>query len=519
MHIGEIFNDKWKINSIIGMGASAKVYLATDEHLYKQVVIKEYKNIINNRYQFIIRNEVNILSELKHSGIPQIYDIVENDSNLIIIMEYIQGKTIDRIIQENSPFTENHAINVSKQLIYIMRYLHSKNIIYRDLKPSNIMITNDNKVVLVDFGTTMVQTSQETESNICVGTIGYAAPEQFDKNKKTNFWTDIYGFGATLYYMLTGVNPTNIHSFSLKEINSNFSNALEFIVLKCTQINPMDRYQNFNQLLIHFKNIKSLNKSLRIKWSVKKMLKNKNIANEKKDILNKSFPTYNLPISKLDETIILSDNSLDIMPPPILDIQNINIFLSYCNFDNDLADIIFDKLSKYSHIHINRYTINVPYKGSFTEFMNTLKKHDKVIMIISDKYLKSRACMYEAGQLLNSVNYQKKILFVICNNNDKKYYKVKTEENIEAQIYDPHSRNQYIIYWENQYNLLKNDLEVIEDECSKIETLEIMRNIKKIISHEIGPFMKYLGDARGISFDELYQHNFKEFLDELDITQ
>ncbi len=138
-------------------------------------------------------------------------------------------------------------------------------------------------------------------------------------------------------------------------------------------------------------------------------------------------------------------------------------------------------------------------------------------MIISDKYLKSRACMYEVGQLINSVDFQKKILFIICSNNDKKYYKSITDDNIEAEIYDPHKRNQYIIFWENQYNLLKEDLEIIKDECSKVETLEIMRNIKKIISQEIGPFMKYLGDARGISFDELYQHDFKEFFDELGI--
>ena len=516
MIVGEIIKNKWKIISIIGIGASAKVFLAIDEHLNKQVVIKEYNDVINNEYQFLVRHEIDILNSLKHTGIPQIYDVIEENTNLIIIMEYIQGKTIDKIIQEKTPFKEKYAINIAKQLISILRYIHSNNIIHRDLKPSNIMITNTNKAVLIDFGAAMMQ-SQKAEV-MCIGTRGYAAPEQFDKNKKQDIRTDIYGFGATLYYMLTGVSPVNIHSFSLKEVNSNFSNALEFIILKCTQINPLDRYQNFNQLVQHFKNIKILNKSLRVRHDIKKMLKNKNnnFTNNQDDPLNGDFIFSSL-IPKLDETIILSHTGFKIMPPPVMDIQDINVFLSYCNYDKDLADIIFDKLNNYNFIHISRYTINVPYKGSFIEFINTLKNHDKVIMIISDKYLKSRACMYEVGQLLNSVDFQKKILFVICSNNDKKYYKIKTEENIEAQIYDPHNRNQYIIYWENQYNLLKNDLEIIEDECSKIETLEIMRNIKKIISHEIGPFMKYLGDAKGISFDELYQHGFKEFYEELGI--
>lgn len=518
MLVGEVIKEKWKIVSVIGIGSSATVFLAIDEHLHKQVVIKEYNDVIKNKYQFLVRHEVDILNSLKHSGIPQIYDIIEDNTNLIIIMEYIQGKTIDRIIQENSPFTEKYAINISKQIINILRYIHSNNIIYRDLKPSNIMITNTNKVVLVDFGAAMMQSLQKTETVICLGTRGYAAPEQFDKNRQQDFRTDVYGFGATLYYMLTGVSPANIHSFSIKKVNANFSNALEFIILKCTQLNPKDRYQNINQLIKHFKNIKVLNKSLKVRHSIKIMLrKHNNNIMKKEDIPNEFHSTYIQPIPKLDETIMLSDVGINSMPPPIMDIQDINIFLSYCNYDNDLADIIYDKLNDYSFIHISRYTLNVPYKGSFSEFMNTLRKHDKVIMIISDKYLKSRACMYEVGQLINSVDFQKKILFIICSNNDKKYYKSITDDNIEAEIYDPHKRNQYIIFWENQYNLLKEDLEIIKDECSKVETLEIMRNIKKIISQEIGPFMKYLGDARGISFDELYQHDFKEFFDELGI--
>lgn len=380
MLVGEVIKEKWKIVSVIGIGSSATVFLAIDEHLHKQVVIKEYNDVIKNKYQFLVRHEVDILNSLKHSGIPQIYDIIEDNTNLIIIMEYIQGKTIDRIIQENSPFTEKYAINISKQIINILRYIHSNNIIYRDLKPSNIMITNTNKVVLVDFGAAMMQSLQKTETVICLGTRGYAAPEQFDKNRQQDFRTDVYGFGATLYYMLTGVSPANIHSFSIKKVNANFSNALEFIILKCTQLNPKDRYQNINQLIKHFKNIKVLNKSLKVRHSIKIMLrKHNNNIMKKEDIPNEFHSTYIQPIPKLDETIMLSDVGINSMPPPIMDIQDINIFLSYCNYDNDLADIIYDKLNDYSFIHISRYTLNVPYKGSFSEFMNTLRKHDKVI--------------------------------------------------------------------------------------------------------------------------------------------
>lgn len=517
---GKLIKNRWRIVSAIGRGASAIVYYAKDEQLHRCAAIKVYNDIIKNKYQFLVRNEAYILSSLKHSGIPQIYDIIENDSSLLIIMEFIPGQTIDELIQQYSPFTEKFAIKISKQLISILRYIHSNNIVYGDLKPSNIMITNTNRAVLIDFGASMILSPQKKQTAICIGTKGYDSPEQFDKIGQQDFLKDIYSFGATLYYMLTGVSPTKNHSLSVQEINPNLSDALEFIILKCTQWNPKDRYQNFNQLAQHFKNINSLNKNLKVKHSIKNMLKNDNkifIKKEESIFTNGVYPTYFLPISELNKTNMVSDTGLNSMPPPRMDNQNTNIFLSYCNYDSDLADIIFDKLNYYSFINISRYTLDVPYKGSFTEFMNTLKKHDKVIMIISDKYLKSRACMYEVGQLLNSVDFQKKILFVICSNNDKKYYKTKTEESIEAQIYVPHKRNQYIIYWEKQYNLLKKDLETLEDECSKIETLKIMRNIKKIIDHDIGPFMEYLGDAKGISFDELFQHDFKEFFDELGI--
>ena len=102
--------------------------------------------------------------------------------------------------------------------------------------------------------------------------------------------------------------------------------------------------------------------------------------------------------------------------------------------------------------------------------MNGLDYHDKVIMIISDQYLKSRACMYEVGQLIKSSDFKKKILFIVCSNRDKKFYKVPAVENIEAKIYDPHDRNQYIIYWENKCSELHEDLNLIKDECAKIET-------------------------------------------------
>lgn len=387
------------------------------------------------------------------------------------------------------------------QLISALSYLHSNNIICGNLKPENIILTPDNTLILSDYCTINALYPMEEINFSNFDNRGYNAPEQ--NGGKIDSRTDIYEFGAILFYMLTGISPSNSNTFSVIDINPTISFKINEIIIKCTQKEPEKRYQNFVEI---DKNITKLYKNdFRMKkHSVLRFLPL---------IFKHKFKLKLLEQLEKDK----SNSNLDFPICSGIERENIHIFLSYCNHDSDLADIICNRFNNIPYINISRYTTDVPYKGSFNEFMNTLKSHDKVIMIISNQYLKSRACMYEVGQLLNSLDFQKKILFVICSNNDKKYYKIKTEDSIEAQIYDPHMRNQYIIFWEKQCNLLESDLKIINDECAKIEILEVIRDIKKIISHDIGPFMKYLGDAKGISFNELYQHDFKEFFDELGI--
>ena len=524
MNIGEVFKNKYKVLSQIGKGGISNVYLAIDINTNMFWAIKEYDKTIGKNselYYNLIVTEAKMVSRLCHPSIPRILDIMDTDKKLIIIMDYIEGKTIDRVIQQSNPFSEELTINFAKQLIDIFCYIHSKSIIYRDLKPTNIILQQNYKIALLNFCIAKEFSPQETYDTLCLGTRGYAAPEQYGNRGQTDFRTDIYGFGVTLFYMLTGISPisNNLNSFSIRKLNPNFSYALDFIITKCTQPNPNDRYQTFENVNYDFINIATLEKTLKRKKWINNIFKTKY---KKIEHINPNifFHTTVAPIIPIGETVILSGDDIDKqVPPSVMDIQKIHIFLSYCHSDNDLADIICKILSQFNFISISRYTTDVPYKGSFKEFMNTLGEHDKVIMIISDQYLKSRACMYEVGQLINSPNFQNKILFVVCSNEDKKYYKSCPKENIEAKIYDPHERNNYIIFWERQCKLLKNDLDLIEDDNAKIESLEVIRDIKKIISNDIGIFMKYIADVNGISFDELFKHKFKEFFNELGINE
>lgn len=188
------------------------------------------------------------------------------------------------------------------------------------------------------------------------------------------------------------------------------------------------------------------------------------------------------------------------------------IFLSYCSKDEDLADIIDDKFSPYNNLKISRYTRDVAYKESFKEFMNSLREHDFVIMLISDFYLKSRACMFEVCELLKDNNYKEKIQFVIISDNDLKYYKDKPSDSVAAQIYDVVKRNDYILYWESEYQKIKDSIQLINSDTAKIEPLKVMQEIKKIIDHDLSPFINYLSDAKGLCFDEMYQNDFKDII-------
>lgn len=140
-----------------------------------------------------------------------------------------------------------------KQLCDVLGYLHSQNppIIYRDMKPANIMLKPDGNITLIDFGTAREFKEKNLADTTCLGTMGYAAPEQFGGMGQTDGRTDIYCLGATLYHLVTGKNPCEppYEIRPIREINPSLSGGLERIILKCTQPNPANRYQNAAELM------------------------------------------------------------------------------------------------------------------------------------------------------------------------------------------------------------------------------------------------------------------------------
>lgn len=179
--------------------------------------------------------------------------MIDTEDSFIIIMDYVQGNSLNKALEEYGAQPQEYVIEWAKQLCDVLGYLHSRQppIIYRDMKPANIMLKPDGNVTLIDFGTAREFKEKNLADTTCLGTVGYAAPEQFGGMGQTDARTDIYCLGATLYHLVTGCNPSEppYEMKPIREINPSLSGGLERIILKCTQRNPEDRYQSAAELM------------------------------------------------------------------------------------------------------------------------------------------------------------------------------------------------------------------------------------------------------------------------------
>lgn len=252
---GELIDGRYRILRKLGEGGMSVVYLAVNEKVNKHWAIKEVKKEGVENFETVhqrLLTEADILKRLHHPNLPDIVDIIENEETFLLVMDYIEGRQLESIVQEYGPQKEETVVNWGKQLCDVLSYLHSQNppIIYRDMKPANVMVQKDGKVVLIDFGTAREFKESQAEDTLCLGTCGYAAPEQYKGQGQSDIRTDIYCLGVTLYYLLTGHNPIckPYEIYPIRYWNTNLSSGLEMIILKCTRKNPSKRYQSCEEL-------------------------------------------------------------------------------------------------------------------------------------------------------------------------------------------------------------------------------------------------------------------------------
>lgn len=276
LEIGSVIDGKYKILNKVGQGGMSVVYMAINEKANKTWAVKEVRKDGVLDFEAVKQGlvaEIDILKKLSHPNLPSIIDVIDTADSFIIIMDYIQGNSLNKSLEEYGAQPQEYVIEWAKQLCDVLGYLHTRErpIIYRDMKPANIMLKPDGNVTLIDFGTAREFKEKNLADTTCLGTVGYAAPEQFGGMGQTDARTDIYCLGATMYHLVTGCNPSEppYEIKPIRQINPTLSSGLERIIEKCTQRNPDDRYQSAAELMYALDHYEEIDDQYRKKQKTK----------------------------------------------------------------------------------------------------------------------------------------------------------------------------------------------------------------------------------------------------------
>ncbi len=260
---GQKINDRYKIVKTIGEGGMANVYLAEDEILNREVAVKILRGDLAEDEKFVRRfqREAISASSLNHPNIVEVYDVGEDDGSYFIVMEYINGVTLKNLIKKRGKLSLVEVVDIMKQLTSGIACAHKNNIIHRDIKPQNVMILDDGKIKITDFGiSTALNSIEMTQTNSVMGSVHYLPPEQAS-GKATTFKSDIYSLGILMYELLTGTIPfkgetaVEVAMKQLKEDlpsivkkNPEIPQSVENILMRACAKNPLNRYDSVEEM-------------------------------------------------------------------------------------------------------------------------------------------------------------------------------------------------------------------------------------------------------------------------------
>lgn len=253
---GDVLKGKYEVLALIGKGGMSRVYLARDlELLNKQWAIKEVDrhatDLAGRPIEQSLTSEAELLARLQHPGIVGIADILRTDDFIYVIMDHVAGEPLDEVVRRTGPQREEDVKEWALQICSALSYLHRQDppIVYRDMKPNNIMLHPDGYVKLIDLGVAREYKDESKKDTIAFGTTGYAAPEQYGKAQTDNR-TDIYGLGVTMWHLLAGSPPPvefplpNVRSAN-PAVGEGFADV---IIPRCTQLTRESRYQTCEEL-------------------------------------------------------------------------------------------------------------------------------------------------------------------------------------------------------------------------------------------------------------------------------
>lgn len=249
--VGHVLNARYKVAKVLGKGGTGAVYGVTDQRTPQVWALKELWsdnptfNVEQIRHQ--LQAEVRVLSGLRHSNLPRIVDSFEESGRHYIVMDYVEGQSLSRVLTNHKKLPAKHALEVGLKLANVLSYLHAQEppIIFRDLKPANIMVKEDGDVKLVDFGIARYFAKDSSQDTQALGTPGYAAPEQYGGGQSDQT-SDIYALGANLHQMLTGINP-GLSPFRFEPVRTHcpeISPEFEKAIAKCVELDQVRRPQS-----------------------------------------------------------------------------------------------------------------------------------------------------------------------------------------------------------------------------------------------------------------------------------
>lgn len=307
----------YRIDKLIGEGGMGNVYLGIHEQLDRKVAIKVLHDKLANNQELRERfkNEASALAHMQHPNIVALYDYVENEDGLFLIMEYVEGRELDVYINTDSgPIPKPDTISIMGQILDGFEYAHNQGIVHRDIKPSNILLTKDKKVKILDFGIAKLIEGDKslTKTGTQMGTVLYMSPEQV-QGEELDKRSDIYSLGVTLFQMITGQCPYNQNSTEfvvynkivndpLPKANSIYpgvDDCIQSLIDKSTQKEKTSRYQScseFKKALLNSKECKSGDKTILKKPPLKAVIEKPISVGPEKKSNNKKVLFVLLPL-------------------------------------------------------------------------------------------------------------------------------------------------------------------------------------------------------------------------------
>lgn len=258
LQTGMLIKGRYEIRELIGKGGMSQVFRARDRVTGADLAIKEALKSDKKDVQTAelgLSVEGNLLKRLSNPHLPRIYDVIEENDDIMIVMDYVKGQSLDKVLAQYGPIPMVQVIEWGIQICDVFHYLHTQNppIIYRDMKPANVILQPDGNIMLIDFGTARrwKVDANRTSDTWLIGTEGFAAPEQFGGRGQSDARTDVFCLGATMFNLVTnhspylkpfGITPLGDWDPAMKDC------ALDRIIQKCTANNPYERYQTAAEL-------------------------------------------------------------------------------------------------------------------------------------------------------------------------------------------------------------------------------------------------------------------------------